>query len=297
MRDWVVSWYYHVHDTESKDHSLIDWLKMTQNPTKEFLKLVESYRKTLLRRDKEKIPCCTVSARIEGDRNLDNIGHMNDLICIDIDRFSKSKKKKSNPCINLDLVKELMSQHPSVLYCGFSVSGSDSGMYVIFVLEERDRLEDYFNHFKERFSHIGINIDETCKDYTRLRFFSVDKEAYFNENVVPYSIKPKEPIKSPAEATKTTSQRSNEDKVRKMIDIISTHGIDITSSYDDWVSVGAALADEFGESGREMFHEVSRNHPEYNEKSTDFKFNSCLKMHRIKINSFFKIANDYGVRY
>ena len=47
---------------------------------------------------------------------------------------------------------------------------------------------------------------------------------------------------------------------------------DITGTYSDWRNIGFAFADELGESGRDLFHRVSRFHAEYNQKECDEQF-------------------------
>lgn len=57
---------------------------------------------------------------------------------------------------------------------------------------------------------------------------------------------------------------SNYDFVSHIADIIDRSGIDITYTYDRWFRLAFCLANEFGEEGRDIFHKLSRNHPNYN---------------------------------
>jgi len=78
---------------------------------------------------------------------------------------------------------------------------------------------------------------------------------------------------------------------------IQSGRIDITDGYDNWLSIGFALADEFGESGRQYFHAVSQFHPDYNPWKTDRQFTYCLRSggKGITIASFFHLCKVHGI--
>lgn len=285
-----ISMFRNVKDTEPIPFPLEYWLYQTLNPIDETNDKVEKYRETFDKTIKESLPCCTVSASFTTYRDLDHIKKKNGLICIDIDRFTKSKIKRSNNCIDMQLAKEMLMYHPSTLYCGYSCSGD--GIYAILKIFDANRLDEYFEFFRDRFSRIGINIDESCKDYTRLRFFSVDDEGYFNANAKAYKIPEKKKPKIQGE--KTT--KDNTEKIEAICRQIESTGKDITASYSDWIVIGAALYDEFGDYGVSYFHRISKNHPDYTFKGCEKKFNQCKKMSK-KINVVFGVASGYGIRY
>lgn len=289
-----ISLFSDVGDTTPKDFYLEKWLFQTLNPIDETEDKVNSYRETFDKKIKETIPCVTISASFGNYRNLENIKKKNRLICIDIDRYTKSKRKKCNTCVDMQLAKELFMQHPSTLYTGFSCSGD--GIYAILRIYDAEKLDEYFEYFKEKFARIGLNIDESCKDYTRLRFFSVDKEAYFNPNAKYYKIP--EPKKTENRTGNGNSNhKDNQKKIEDLCDVIERAAIDITSSYDDWMKIGAALYNEFGDYGISYFHRISKFHPDYSVKECEKKFNQCRRVTSVKINTLFYIASSYGVRY
>lgn len=295
MTDWIVSLFNNVRDVVPKDFSLFEWLQMTKDPPKNYKTLVDNYQNSMLRKDKEKIPCISIHASYHTERMEGNEQKKNNLICIDIDR-------KENKCIDMQMAKELLCKHPSTLYAGFSVSGEFNGVFAIIVIKENDRLLDYFEYFRNNFQKIGINIDVKCKDYTRLRFFSIDEDSYFNPMAKPFGIEIQEKKIEVEKPKKRTAAEdfaviTNADKVYKIIDVIEHQGIDITSDYNDWIKVGAALAREFGEDGRSMFHRISNKHSKYTIKDCDIKFDSCKKMNKVSFSSLFYIAESYGIRY
>lgn len=292
------SMFNNAEDIIPKDFDLFKWLKWTINPPKEYEEKVLKYRETYLRKDKIKIPCITPSAAFHTERNLNNIQHHNPIICFDVDRFSKSKKTPQNPCINFDYAKEFFSKHPSCIYAGFSCSGNDDGLYVIMLIHHKDKLLEYFEYFRESLALKGINIDPSCKDYTRCRFFSVDREAYFNPDAKPFKLsEPKKEVVAEVRRETGVQIIDDADKVWKVVLECERLNIDITSNYQDWIKIGAGLFNSFGEDGRNFFHRISAIYSGYDNKETDRKFDSCKRMNKITLGSFFRIANDYGIKY
>jgi len=87
------------------------------------------------------------------------------------------------------------------------------------------------------------------------------------------------------------------EEVERIIREIEQRAIDIAPDYKDWMELGFALADEFGENGREYYHRISRFHPDYQREKTDRQFTNCLQAngHGITIRSFFHLAGRAGI--
>lgn len=282
----VISYFENVRDTTPKNTSLEQWIKDTICPCKKLKKKILKYRKTKDKNIKLEIPCATPSAAFAEKRNLDNIIKKNGVICIDVD-------KAANPVADMGLVKAMFKTHTSTIYVGYSVSGE--GIYAIIKTSNENDLLKYFEYFERRLKNIGVVIDGSCKDYTRLRFLSYDPKGYYNPSAKPFSI----PVKAaPMTPNQTGSATKTEtDKVEAIISVIEQNSMDITSDYSDWVKIAGALYNSFGEGGRSFFHRISRMHPEYKESDTDAKFNGCTSMSKVSLSSLFYIANSYGVRY
>lgn len=86
-------------------------------------------------------------------------------------------------------------------------------------------------------------------------------------------------------------------EVDKVITRIESAFTDITTSYNDWLSVGFAFAHEFGEAGRAFYHRVSRFYPGYTKADTDKQYDQCLKSpgQGITIKTFFHMAREAGI--
>lgn len=88
-------------------------------------------------------------------------------------------------------------------------------------------------------------------------------------------------------------------EVDTVISRIEASLTDITTSYQDWLNVGFALANEFGEAGRSYFHRVSRFYNGYTKTDCDRQFDQCLKStpssRCITIKTFFHMAKQAGI--
>lgn len=70
------------------------------------------------------------------------------------------------------------------------------------------------------------------------------------------------------------------DVADNLIRRIESRGVDITGDYLDWVRLGFAFANTFGELGRGFYHRVSQFHPRYDPNQTNRQYDNCLKTNR-----------------
>jgi hypothetical protein len=82
-----------------------------------------------------------------------------------------------------------------------------------------------------------------------------------------------------------------------IISRIESTNTDITSNYTDWRNIGFSLADEFGESGRDYFHRISRFYSGYSMTDCNKQYDHCLKAkgHGITLKTFFHLAKQAGI--
>lgn len=85
--------------------------------------------------------------------------------------------------------------------------------------------------------------------------------------------------------------------VEKIIQQIEANQIDIAIAYSDWRNIGFAFADEFGETGRDYFHRISRFYADYSTTECDRQFDNCLKAkgQGISLKTFFYHAKQAGI--
>ena len=72
---------------------------------------------------------------------------------------------------------------------------------------------------------------------------------------------------------------------------------DITAGYSNWRDLGFALADALGESGRSIYHRLSRFNNGYTPEECDRQYDRCLNAHGtgITIRTFFQLAKEHGI--
>ncbi|MCR5659763.1 MAG: PriCT-2 domain-containing protein, partial [Bacteroidales bacterium] len=105
--------------------------------------------------------------------------------------------------------------------------------------------------------------------------------------------------KVPQALSPSVAASSNLSSILAVVDAVEASGIDITPTYDDWLSIAFALVSELGEDGRNIFHRLSRFNPHYEYEETDRQYSHCLKdgSREITLGTLFHIAQVYGVRW
>jgi hypothetical protein len=252
---------------------------------------------------KSKLPAITVSGLFQTRHAIGLINHSG-YICIDIDGGD-------NPHISdFNMLRDEFKKCLNVAYAALSVSGK--GVFCLIPLKEPEKHKEHFEALKIIFKTFGITIDKGCGDVTRLRGYSYDPDAYFNKDAVTFTQTVEHQAKSthtrPPKAIINTSHNkignssnkagnNTHNRVMKIITEINSKGIDITESYHDWFQIACALANEFGESGRDMFLLVSQNNPGYNPDAADNLFSECLQRnYPITIGTFFHLAGAHGLK-
>jgi len=154
---------------------LLDWLLNDQ-----YLPLQEKVCSAVNEHDKriakESMPCITTSGVFSQRGNNYLVKHSR-LIAINIDL------KENKHIANYQDLKNELSKIQNVAYCGLSVSRT--GFWLIIPIIHPDKHEEHFNHIRQYFASKSLFIDKACKDVARLRFYSYDKEAYFNHHAKP----------------------------------------------------------------------------------------------------------------
>ena len=109
---------------------------------------------------------------------------------------------------------------------------------------------------------------------------------------------PKEPTKPKSNIATTNVVAVADTDIESYISAIEQSGTDITGNYATWRDLGFALAEEYGETGRDYFLRISKNYAGYDAKECDAQFDKCLnaKGHGITIATFFHYAHQSGVK-
>lgn len=115
------------------------------------------------------------------------------------------------------------------------------------------------------------------------------------ENSEPYSVGGGDNLSPSPHHSITPSDTHSQ--VETIITRIEAQLTDITANYSDWLSLGFAFANEYGEGGRDYYHRISKFYPEYSVANCDKQYDQCLKAkgHGITIKTFFHLAKEAGI--
>lgn len=236
---------------------------------------------------KDALPACTVSG-LFSRRNADSLTSTTNLICIDIDA-------KDNPDIS-DL-KERVAENPYVLFCAHSAGGK--GYFCIIQIADHKKFLGHFLSLERDFKRAGIVVDKSCKDISRLRYASCDPEPYINLKALVYDRVIDLNQKTPRNAVNRESVPAAKISNAYRIGLLTARlgGKDITGNYSEWFNIACAVANEFGESGRPMFHNLSKNYTGYDFYETNAEYDKALDYgySQISLGTVFKCAADNGV--
>lgn len=255
------------------------------------------------RKYKAELPCITPSGIFSycSDKNLDlHSGY----ICVDIDGG------KDNPNItDFEKLKfEVIGAMEYVAYCGLSISGN--GVFCLVPIEKPQFHREHFYALEKYFQEKGITIDTACKNVSRLRGASYDANPFLNPDAVTFTGMIEQPVKKLKEHTQSESRQVFTTTAPKNIPLImpsilkmiEDNEIDITGKRSQWFGIGCALAGEFGEEGRYIYHAVSKFYKNekyrYSREETDAMYDSCLKnchKYRYTIGTFYYWCKEYGM--
>ena len=272
---------------------------------------IEELRRTNNEQIKDNLPCYTPSG-IFSVRNDEHLIEHSGFVCIDID------KKDNENVGKFAELKKLIVQIPYVAYCGLSCRGQ--GYFVLIPIEYPEKHREHYVAICDDFERCNITVDRTSINLSRIRFVSYDDQAYFNDQAVVYTRMVEMKPDLHAEKNKTSSGSTHNNdfglkcsthsgqsvphthdleqtnaKVAKIIQEISNRRIDITDGYKNWLAIGAAIANQFGDSGRNYYHTVSQFYKDYDVQKTDDQYSACLSMSKITIGTLFHYAKLNGI--
>jgi hypothetical protein len=274
--------------TKPKNVNLLVWLNSKKYFTE--VKKIRSTKDNKMRKElKSKLPAITPSG-LFSKRNVKSLLKHSGFIQFDIDF------KDNTHINNYSELKKQISNIQEVAYCGLSVSGN--GYWGLIPISKPTQHRQHFEALLLKFKSLGIVIDKSCKDVSRLRGYSFDKEAYFNHSASIFTQILKKEIKKfiPKNYDPLCNSESTKNKVEKYLNIIQEKEIDITGDYQTWFSLGCAFVNEFGENGREYFHVLSRVSSKYEYEKTEKDYRYWLKKkHTFSIATFFHYCKIHNI--
>lgn len=247
-----------------------EYRKMIQNGKTE---ISEQFKKT-------QMPGLTVSGVFPNERKANKIGEHSGLIAMDFDNVS------------LDVRDELYAD--DYTYAGF-VSVGGAGICIIVRIEPSKHIDAFRALEHYYYTKYNLQVDQSCKDVSRLRYVSSDPEMAVNPDAKQFkNYLPKPKGRKP----KIKPVASTDDDIEMVLKQIESKKVDLTSNYDDWVQIGMSIAGKYGQSqqGINAFQRVSQFHSDYDPEKTERKYKSFgHPRSNIGIATFFYHAKNAGL--
>lgn len=223
---------------------------------------------------KRRLPMVTIGGVFK-ERKQDLLIKHSGFICVDIDHFN-------------DKSALLADRYTYALFN--SVSGN--GIAVIIKVNPDKHKESYRWISEYYFSTYGISVDPAPKNVASLRFVSYDPDLFVN---------PKS-LKSKTRSTKPKKTRSipvilGSDQVSELVQTVVQSRVDIAPDYDSYLKLGFAIANGFGEEGRQYFHALCQASEKYDSKQCDNQFSRCLEganRSGVTVGTFYFMLKDAG---
>lgn len=230
---------------------------------------------------KDQLPYVTLSGKFN-ERKISGLIKHSGFLCMDIDDVDDP-----------EMLKSILGPDKYVYAAFVSVSGK--GLAVLFRINPEKHAEAFEGLAQYLFENYDIVIDPSCKDVSRPRYVSYDPHIYINVHADKFTLYPPKPPKALTKIPEVVYVQSDFDQIiRELV----TRRIDITGDYHQWLRIGFALSDKFGEGGRDYFHQVSQFSATYQHKTADRQYTNCLKAKKqgITIATFYYYAKQAGIQ-
>ncbi|HOW26036.1 MAG TPA: DUF3987 domain-containing protein [Bacteroidales bacterium] len=149
------------------------------------------------------------------------------------------------------------------------------------------------------FSTYGYEADRTGRDVCRASFLCHDPDAILTTDPPTMDFDPSDWLPKPHEYVYAIRNYDPDtyNNVEALVREIEEKQTDLTQTYRDWITIGFALSDEFKESGRPLFHRLSRFYPGYDYLACDKQYSYLLRSSGsgVTIRSLFYLALNAGV--
>lgn len=232
---------------------------------------------------KQKIPVVAVSGIFNECVKNANLKEHSGYICVDIDKLTDELLIDTKNKLKDDKYVE-----------SFFTSCGGSGLAVIIKIDPSKHLESFLGLEEYFFKTYQTTIDKSCKNVSRYRFYSYDADIFINKKSKVFKQYVK-PLYNKKEVVNTILTNTEFDE---LINKVISSGRNLADDYDTYLKIGFALADEFGESGRQYFHAVSSMSNKYETKSCDRQYTHCISAggnKKIKIGTFYYFCKLNGI--
>lgn len=203
------------------------------------------------------------------------IKQVNPLIAVDLD-------EKDNKGLSIEEMRKRVNSLPYVMYSSLSVG--DKGMYALIPIAEENKndFKGVFNALNEDFIKLGLKLDNACINVNRERYMSFDDNEFWNDKAEIYDKKiniPTQvnghPTRVEINANKPLTEKDKE-KVDLMIEDIKENRLQLSKNHKDTLGLANAIANIWGEDGRELLHIIRSQREGYDEYKTDKTYTHVL---------------------
>lgn len=254
-----ISVYSDIKDTAGSEIELVDFLNKIKEGYWQDLVLPIRAEKDKKKRNKikENLPNVCVSG-VFSERLDAAIKRHSGYIAIDIDGLGET----------LETVRGVLSADPHVFALFTSVSGLGICMIVpIDGSRHRDAFAGMEKYMHEQYQ---IIIDKSGKNESRARYASFDPDLHVNTKAIKF--KKYLPKQKPKKYAKYVYVQSDFDEI-----INALADKNVCELYEDWISIGYALASHLNEGGRQYFHALSASASSYDYVNCDKVYKKILE--------------------
>lgn len=170
-----------------------------------------------------------------------------------------------------------------------SVSVRGHGLFVVVQIDgqkHRQSFRQLADYYRNTY---GLIVDASGINEARRRFVSYDPDLFVNEKAARFVAKPEKKQKP---QKPFIALRSNSDRIiRELVD----GNINITESYDDWIKVGMALKNEYGDEGLHYWVALSQISDKYKPGQCERKWPTFNGNGRVSFASIAWMAAANGI--
>lgn len=223
---------------------------------------------------KEKVLSFTPSCVCKG-KTAREIKQVNPLIAVDLDA-------KDNKGLSIEEMRTKINSLPYVMYSSLSVGGK--GMYALISISESNKndFKGVFKALESDFKGLGLTLDCSCINVNRERYMSYDDNEYWNTKAEIYDKKISIPTQVNTHPSKVgenvnkplTAREYN--KVKSMVEDIKENRLQLSKNHSDTLLLCNAIANIWGEEGRELIHIIRQQRSGYDEYKTDNNYTHVL---------------------
>lgn len=223
---------------------------------------------------KKKLPSVTISGLFTTRRADDLIQHSG-YICIDIDNYTEKEALLADP----------------YTYALFA-STSGTGLVVLMRINPEKHKESFRWIAEYYYKSYGIVVDPAPSSVASLRFVSLDVNLFINE-------KAKQALTKESKERRRSSLPLIYDGsiVSELVEEARAKQINIAESYEDYRNIAFAIAEGFGESGRQYFLTIASVSSKFKDSEANRQYDIALRSKRtgITVGTFYWMLKQGGI--